>query len=75
MASNRPSLGRDRRDGTRDAGREGQRREFGRDGISGMVTRDRAVRAREVSRPDEGDVLRAKQVLPSLLARASGRRR
>ena len=35
-------------------------RDFGRDGISGLVSHDRALRAREVSRPqaeDEADAL------------------
>ncbi|MEL4356933.1 MULTISPECIES: hypothetical protein [unclassified Luteococcus] len=50
-------------------------REFGRDGTSGILTPDRAVRAREVSRPQPADLARATQVLDSLLARASGRRR
>lgn len=51
------------------------RREFGRDGISGLVNADRAVRAREVSRPGEQDRLQAELVLDSLLRRVSGRRR
>lgn len=50
-------------------------REFGRDGISGLVTGDRAVRAREVSRPGPADELAAARVLDGLLARAQGRRR
>ncbi|GAA1392668.1 hypothetical protein [Luteococcus peritonei] len=54
---------------------DGQRREFGRDGISGLVDADRAVRAREVSRPREQDRVQASLVLDSLLRRATGRRR
>jgi len=50
-------------------------REFGRDGISGLVTNDRAIRSREVSRPTADDLADAATVLESLLARAQGRRR
>ncbi len=56
-------------------GRDERAREFGRDGISGMVNADRAVRAREVSRPAPSDRQAAELVLDSLLRRASGRRR
>lgn len=49
-------------------------REFGRDGISGMVNRDRSIRAREVSQPSQSDYAGAEQILPRLLARAQGRR-
>lgn len=52
-----------------------RRREFGRDGISGLVDTDRALRAREVSRPTEEDRRRAEEVLAFLVARAQGRRR
>ncbi|MGA4669549.1 hypothetical protein ACPCG0_07090 [Propionibacteriaceae bacterium Y1923] len=55
--------------------RGGDKREFGRDGISGLVDRDRALRAREVSRPTPEDVSRAERVVDDLLARAQGRRR
>lgn len=48
---------------------------FGRDGISGLVTPDRALRAREVARPGPDDLAAARAALPALLARASGRRR
>ena len=51
------------------------RREFGRDGISGLVDWDRAVRAREVSQPSPEDVARAERVVDQLVARARGRRR
>lgn len=53
---------------------EGGRREFGRDGISGMVTPDRAVRAREVSRPSAADLEAAEQAAAAMVARARGRR-
>ena len=50
-------------------------REFGRDDISGLVTPDRALRAREVSRPAPTDRQAAELVVEQLVARASGRRR
>ena len=49
-------------------------RDFGRDGVSGLVTLDRAMRARDVSRPDEEDEREALAVLEELLARVDGRR-
>jgi len=49
-------------------------REFGRDGVSGLVTLDRALRARDVSRPDPDDERLATDVLAELLARVDGRR-
>jgi hypothetical protein len=49
-------------------------REFGRDGVSGLVTLDRAMRARDVSRPGPEDERMAAKVLDSLLARVDGRR-
>jgi hypothetical protein len=55
-------------------GRDGWPRDFGRDGASGLVTLDRALRAREVSRPDAEDEQMATEVLAELLARVDGRR-
>ena len=49
-------------------------RDFGRDGVSGLVTLDRAMRARDVSRPRPQDEQEAAKVIESLLARAEGRR-
>jgi hypothetical protein len=49
-------------------------RDFGRDGASGLVTLDRALRARDVSRPRMADELEAAEVVDSLLARIDGRR-
>lgn len=49
-------------------------RDFGRDGVSGLVTLDRALRARDVSRPGVEDELWASEVLADLLARVDGRR-
>ena len=49
-------------------------RDFGRDGVSGLVTLERALRAREVSRPTMADELEAAEVVDSLLARIDGRR-
>ncbi len=49
-------------------------REFGRDGVSGLVTLDRALRARDVSRPGAEDERMALEVLADLLARVDGRR-
>lgn len=54
--------------------RDGLPRDFGRDGVSGLVTIDRALRARDVSRPGEDEERLAHEVLASLLARAEGRR-
>jgi len=49
-------------------------RDFGRDGVSGLLTLDRAMRARDVSHPlDEHEQL-ALEVLEKLLARVDGRR-
>ncbi|WP_139209771.1 hypothetical protein [Microlunatus flavus] len=49
-------------------------RDFGRDGVSGLVTLDRALRARDVSRPTMADELEAAEVVDGLLARVDGRR-
>ena len=54
--------------------RDGWPRDFGRDGASGLVTLDRALRARDVSRPDADDERVAGEVLADLLARVDGRR-
>lgn len=42
--------------------------------MSGLVTLDRAMRARDVSRPDPEDERMASDVLSQLLARVDGRR-
>ncbi len=49
-------------------------RDFGRDGVSGLLTLDRAMRARDVSHPDDEDERMALDVLEKLLARVDGRR-
>lgn len=49
-------------------------RDFGRDGVSGLVGADRAMRARDVSRPDADDERAAEEILAELLARVDGRR-
>ena len=49
-------------------------RDFGRDGVSGRLTLDRAMRARDISRPDDEDERMALDVLEKLLARVDGRR-
>jgi len=49
-------------------------RDFGRDGVSGLLTVDRAMRARDVSHPDDEDERIALDVLDKLLARVNGRR-
>ncbi len=54
--------------------RDGWARDFGRDGVSGLVTLDRALRARDASRPGAEDEQLALEVLASLLARVDGRR-
>lgn len=55
-------------------GRELWPRDFGRDGVSGLVTLDRALRGRDVSRPSAADEQMATEVLANLLARVDGRR-
>ena len=50
-------------------------RPAGRDGTSGLLTPNRAMRARDVSRPTEEDHRFAEQVLADLLARIEGRKR
>jgi hypothetical protein len=50
-------------------------RDFGRDGVSGLVSPARALRARDVSRPRPEDYAAAERVLGNLLARVEGRRR
>lgn len=60
--------------GSHHEGRDGWPRDFGRDGVSGLVTLDRALRARDVSRPDADDERVAGEVLADLLARVDGRR-
>jgi hypothetical protein len=54
--------------------RDGWPRDFGRDGVSGLVSLDRALRARDVSRPDAEDEQEALDLLADLLARVDGRR-
>ena len=49
-------------------------RDFGRDGASGLVTLDRAMRARDACRPTLADELEAAEVVDGLLARIDGRR-
>lgn len=48
------------------------RQGFGRDGISGLVTADRALRARDVSRPTPADTTAAQDAVAAILARANG---
>ena len=50
-------------------------RGFGRDGISGLVDANRALRARDVSRPRPDDVGVADQVVAAALARLERPRR
>jgi hypothetical protein len=54
--------------------RDGWPRDFGRDGVSGLVTPIRAMRARDVSRPRPEDEQAAERVVADLLPRAEGRR-
>ena len=49
-------------------------RDLGRDGITAMVTADRALRAREVSRPGVQQLRDADAALERLLTRARGQR-
>ena len=60
--------------GTTHDARELWPRDFGRDGASGLVTLDRAMRARDVSHPDLEDEQVADEVIEELLARIDGRR-
>ena len=55
-------------------GEHGHRRGLGRDGITVMVNHERALRAREISRPGEAARSEAAGELSELLARAQGRR-
>ncbi|MDO5500260.1 MAG: hypothetical protein Q4F67_11355 [Propionibacteriaceae bacterium] len=48
-------------------------RDFGRDGISGLVSADRALRAREVSRPSAEDLAEAQRTAEELLGRLDQR--
>lgn len=48
---------------------EHAQRDFGRDGISGLITPDRALRAREVSRPGDAELAAAERAADELLAR------
>lgn len=50
-------------------------RDFGRDGVSGLVTPERAMRARDASSPDAADEQAAERILDELLARVDGRPR
>ena len=49
-------------------------RDFGRDGVSGLLTLDRAMRSRDVSRPTPEDERVAEEIIGELLARVDGRR-
>lgn len=49
---------------------EGER-SFGRDGVSGLVSRDRALRARAVSRPTPDDIDAAREAAPRLVDQAT----
>jgi hypothetical protein len=64
------------RTGDREKDRMGDHwpRDFGRDGVSGLVTADRALRARDVSKPGPLDEMTAEQAIGSLLSRLDGRR-
>jgi hypothetical protein len=50
-------------------------RDFGRDGVSGLVSPARAMRARDVSRPHPEHERAAERVVEDLIARLDGRRR
>ncbi|HYP44136.1 MAG TPA: hypothetical protein VEQ66_02940 [Propionibacteriaceae bacterium] len=50
-------------------------RDFGRDGVSGLVSPARALRARDVSRPRVEDERAAERAVDTLMARIQGRRR
>ena len=52
-------------------GRDAWPRDFGRDGASGLVTLDRALRARDVSHPDADDERVALEVLADLLTQVT----
>ena len=77
MGTGGQALGNARRGSSRGAPsewRDGWPRDFGRDGVSGLVTLDRAMRARDVSRPGPDDEELAVEVLADLMARVDGRR-
>lgn len=50
-------------------------REFGRDGVSGLVSDERAMRARDVSRPRPEDEAAAERRATEALDRLAQRRR
>ena len=54
-------------------GRRPEPRDFGRDGVSGLVTTQRAVRARDISRPSEEQIRQAQTVAQAMIRRARGR--
>jgi hypothetical protein len=67
---------RDRRgvaDGAGTDSSDSGRDDFGRDGVSGLVDFDRAMRARDVSRPGSVEEELALRIVDSLIARAEGR--
>ena len=47
-------------------------RGFGRDGLSGLVDRNRAMRARDVSRPSADDLAAARRDAEETIARLEG---
>ncbi len=49
-------------------------RDFGRDGVSGLVTTERALRARDVSRPQPPDYVAAEEAVRTALERVTRRR-
>lgn len=53
----------------------GEKRGFGRDGITGLVTADRAMRARDVSRPTPADAAATEDAVAAVLARLAGQPR
>ncbi|MDA8438318.1 MAG: hypothetical protein M0Z51_05565 [Propionibacterium sp.] len=57
-----------------DAARPRDMRELGRDGITLLVTGERALRAREVSHPTADQLLDAEAAVAHLVARAHGQR-
>lgn len=80
MADVNPQQARGRRTGRSSPGRSSADSrdpwpaDFGRDGVSGLVSPDRAMRARDVSRPDPEAERLAGEALADLLARLEGRR-
>jgi hypothetical protein len=69
-----PPVGGVRTPATGNVAHETREREFGHDGVSGLLSDARALRAREVARPSAADRTAVEGIVADLLARVEGRR-